>query len=89
MILPSPTWLKQTIVPLSMLVILSSCLVLAWYLYTTVYQPLFATDATVMTASDYAIPTVKLENTLEALETRNETSVDFSAVPNRFTAQPE
>lgn len=59
--------LKRTIVPLSTALILSSCLILAWHLYQTVYNPLFNEVIVTPKDQDYAISQTKLESTLEAL----------------------
>lgn len=79
--------LKQIAVPLGIILILSSCFILGWYMYRTVYLPLFSAEAAAISASDYAVPTAKLNSTVEAIEARSSSNVDFSPVPNRFAPE--
>lgn len=76
--------LIKLIVPLCTILILSSCFVLAWYLYTIAYLPLFGNTATTITASDYALPEGKLDVVLQQLETKTTTPTDVSALKNPF-----
>jgi hypothetical protein len=78
------TWLKNSIVPTAIILILSTCFILGGYLYQTVYQPLLTDGSTQITASDFAVPTAKLNSTKAALDARTQRKVDFSTVPNTF-----
>ncbi len=77
-------WLKQSIVPVAIVLILSTCFMLGGYMYNTVYQPLLSDPTTEISATDYAIPTAKLNLTTDALDARASRQVDFSKVPNNF-----
>ncbi|MBI4407824.1 MAG: hypothetical protein HY565_05005 [Candidatus Kerfeldbacteria bacterium] len=79
-------YLIKLIVPACTLIILSSCFVLAWYLYTIAYLPLFGNATTTFTASDYALPAGKLDTVLQQLETKTTTPTDVSTLANPFVS---
>lgn len=77
--------LRQLIVPICTLTILSSCLVLAWYLYTIAYVPLFGAGNTpVITADDFAIPHTKLDTILTQIQRKQDFTVDVTTLRNPF-----
>lgn len=79
--------LRQLIVPLCTLAILSSCLALAWRLYTIAYQPLFTESTSVITADDFTIPHAKLDAILQQLEKKSTTTVDVTNLRNPFVPE--
>jgi hypothetical protein len=59
--------------------------VLVWFLYSTVYQPLFKVTAPTVSASDYTVQTATLNQILSQLDARTQSTIDTSVVPNPFT----
>ena len=83
--------IRKLIVHICTVAILSSCLALAWQLYSIAYVPLFRDVTTVITADDYTIPQAKLEVVLDQLEKKTTVTVDVSQLRNPFvreTTQP-
>ena len=78
--------LIKLIVPVCTIVILSSCFVLAWYLYTIAYLPLFGNTTDTFTASDYALPEDTLDTVLQQLQTKTTTPTDVSTLENPFVS---
>ena len=81
--------IKKIAVPISTACILSSCLLLAWHLYRTVYTPLFQDLPITTTAKDYAIPQAKLQATLDALDQKTNVTELPSVTHNPFLRSAE
>lgn len=83
------TRLRQLIIPVCTLAILSSCLVLLWHLYTIAYVPLFGEGNTaIISADDYSLPQTKLNTLLDQIEQKKDSAVDVTTLRNPFVYKP-
>lgn len=57
-----------------------------WFMYTTVYAPLFITETADAISKQYVLPTGAIDQAQNLLQAKSQTTDDVTSLPNPFTA---